>query len=48
MQDGMCLAVSADEKTPASREKGLTRVLEILDFLHMTQRAIGIGDLAKV
>ncbi|WP_027053924.1 IclR family transcriptional regulator [Mesorhizobium erdmanii] len=47
MQDGNALAVSADEKTTASREKGLNRVLEILDFLHTTQRAIGIGDLAK-
>ncbi|ESW66166.1 IclR family transcriptional regulator [Mesorhizobium sp. M1148] len=35
------------DKTSGSREKGLNRVLEILDFLHVTQRAIGIGDLAK-
>ncbi|PZV38400.1 IclR family transcriptional regulator [Mesorhizobium kowhaii] len=47
MQDGSALAVSADEKTSGSREKGLNRVLEILEFLHTTQRAIGIGDLAK-
>jgi DNA-binding IclR family transcriptional regulator len=36
-----------DEKTAGSREKGLNRVLQILEFLHVTQRAIGIGDLAK-
>ncbi|TIT45719.1 MAG: IclR family transcriptional regulator, partial [Mesorhizobium sp.] len=47
MQDGNAPAISADEKTTASREKGLNRVLEILEFLHTTQRAIGIGDLAK-
>ena len=46
MQDGNALAVSDSEKTAGSREKGLNRVLEILDFLHTTQRAIGIGDLA--
>lgn len=41
-------AVSADEERPAnSREKGLNRVLHILEFLHATQRAIGIGELAK-
>jgi DNA-binding IclR family transcriptional regulator len=37
----------AADKTSGSREKGLNRVLEILEFLHVTQRAIGIGDLAK-
>jgi DNA-binding IclR family transcriptional regulator len=47
MQDGSALALSAGEKIAGSREKGLNRVLEILEFLHMTQRAIGIGDLAK-
>lgn len=47
MQDGSALAISAGEKTPGSREKGLNRVLEILEFLHATQRATGIGDLAK-
>src|SRR3569623_619204 len=47
MQDGSVLAASADEKAPGSSEKGLNRVLEILEFLHTTQRAIGIGDLAK-
>lgn len=47
MQDGNALAVSAGEKISGSREKGLNRVLEILEFLHTTQRAIGIGDLAK-
>jgi DNA-binding IclR family transcriptional regulator len=47
MQDGNALAVLAGEKISGSREKGLNRVLEILEFLHTTQRAIGIGDLAK-
>ncbi|MCA0047672.1 IclR family transcriptional regulator [Mesorhizobium sp. B283B1A] len=47
MQDTNTLAVSAGEKISGSREKGLNRVLEILEFLHTTQRAIGIGDLAK-
>ncbi|TIM97088.1 MAG: IclR family transcriptional regulator [Mesorhizobium sp.] len=47
MQDGNALALSAGEKISGSREKGLNRVLEILEFLHTTQRAIGIGDLAK-
>ena len=47
MQDGNAPAVSADEKISGSREKGLNRVLEILEFLHTTQRATGIGDLAK-
>ncbi|MBZ9767560.1 IclR family transcriptional regulator [Mesorhizobium sp. CA6] len=38
----------ADEERPAgSREKGLNRALNILEFLHANQRAIGIGDLAK-
>jgi DNA-binding IclR family transcriptional regulator len=37
----------AEDKVSGSREKGLNRVLEILEFLHTTQRAIGIGDLAK-
>ncbi|CDX34408.1 Transcriptional regulator [Mesorhizobium sp. ORS 3359] len=38
----------ADEERPAgSREKGLNRVLNILEFLHANQRAIGIGELAK-
>src|ERR1044072_7144796 len=37
----------AAEKTSGSRERGVSGVLEILDFLHGTQRAIGIGDLAK-
>ncbi|RVD13042.1 IclR family transcriptional regulator, partial [Mesorhizobium sp. M7A.F.Ca.ET.027.02.1.1] len=47
MQDGNASALSAGEKISGSREKGLNRVLEILEFLHTTQRAIGIGDLAK-
>ncbi|MER9569150.1 IclR family transcriptional regulator [Mesorhizobium opportunistum] len=47
MQDTNALAASAGEKISGSREKGLNRVLEILEFLHTTQRAIGIGDLAK-
>ncbi|MDX8490601.1 IclR family transcriptional regulator [Mesorhizobium sp. VK22B] len=52
MQDGETLsewpAVGTDEEKPAnSREKGLNRVLHILEFLHATQRAIGIGELAK-
>ncbi|TIT75071.1 MAG: IclR family transcriptional regulator, partial [Mesorhizobium sp.] len=52
MQDGESLAEwpagGMDEEKPAnSREKGLNRVLHILEFLHATQRAIGIGELAK-
>ena len=52
MQDGIGVTdrpdiSPAEDKTPGSREKGLNRVLEIFEFLHMTQRAIGIGDLAK-
>ncbi|RUV05569.1 IclR family transcriptional regulator, partial [Mesorhizobium sp. M7A.T.Ca.TU.009.01.3.1] len=47
MQDGNASALSAGVKISGSREKGLNRVLEILEFLHTTQRAIGIGDLAK-
>ncbi|PBB37212.1 ArsR family transcriptional regulator [Mesorhizobium sp. WSM3864] len=52
MQDGETLtewqAGSSDEERPAnSREKGLNRALHILEFLHATQRAIGIGELAK-
>ncbi|MDX8499633.1 IclR family transcriptional regulator [Mesorhizobium sp. VK4C] len=52
MQDGETLsewpAIGTDEEKPAnSREKGLNRVLHILEFLHATQRAIGIGELAK-
>ena len=52
MQDGEALtewhAASSDEGRPAnSREKGLNRALHILEFLHATQRAIGIGELAK-
>ncbi|AZO11153.1 MULTISPECIES: IclR family transcriptional regulator [unclassified Mesorhizobium] len=52
MQDGETLtewqAGGADEERPAnSREKGMNRVLHILEFLHATQRAIGIGELAK-
>ncbi|WP_192247048.1 IclR family transcriptional regulator [Mesorhizobium silamurunense] len=52
MQDGKTLAEwptgGVDEERPAkSREKGLNRVLHILEFLHATQRAIGIGELAK-
>ena len=37
----------AEDKVSGAREKGLNRGLEILQFLHTTQRAIGIGDLAK-
>ncbi|MBZ9818728.1 IclR family transcriptional regulator [Mesorhizobium sp. CA4] len=52
MQDGEMLtewpSEGADEERPAgSREKGLNRALNILEFLHANQRAIGIGDLAK-
>ncbi|RWA66042.1 IclR family transcriptional regulator [Mesorhizobium sp.] len=52
MQDGKTLsewpAIGTDEEKPAnSREKGLNRVLHILEFLLATQRAIGIGELAK-
>jgi len=52
MQDGETLTgwptVGMDEEKPAnSREKGLNRVLHILEFLHANQRAIGIGELAK-
>lgn len=52
MQDGETLtgwpAAGMDEEKPAnSREKGLNRVLHILEFLHANQRAIGIGELAK-
>lgn len=52
MQDGEALtewqAAGSDEERPAnSREKGLNRALHILEFLHATQRAIGIGELAK-
>ncbi len=52
MQDGNGLAAVSDlgpdeDRISGSREKGLTRVLQILEFLHTTQRAIGIGDLAK-
>jgi DNA-binding IclR family transcriptional regulator len=32
---------------PVSREKGLDRAVQILDFLHAHQRPIAIGDLAK-
>ncbi|TPN78578.1 IclR family transcriptional regulator [Mesorhizobium sp. CU2] len=52
MQDGETLTewptVDADEERPAnSREKGLNRVLHMLEFLHANQRAIGVGELAK-
>ncbi|WP_217573091.1 IclR family transcriptional regulator [Mesorhizobium sp. GbtcB19] len=52
MQDAETLAeqppAGADEERPAnSREKGLNRVLHILEFLHANQRAIGVGELAK-
>ncbi|CCV11045.1 IclR family transcriptional regulator [Mesorhizobium sp. STM 4661] len=52
MQDGNALAARLDtgpgeDRTSGSREKGLNRVLHILEFLHATQRAVGIGDLAK-
>ncbi|WP_296744990.1 IclR family transcriptional regulator [Mesorhizobium sp.] len=38
---------AAEERPANSREKGLNRVLHILEFLHATQRAVGIGELAK-
>ncbi len=38
---------AGDERPAGSREKGLNRVLNILEFLHANQRAIGIGELAK-
>jgi DNA-binding IclR family transcriptional regulator len=38
---------TSDERASNSREKGLNRVLHMLEFLHATQRAIGIGELAK-
>ncbi|MDX8456842.1 IclR family transcriptional regulator [Mesorhizobium sp. VK9D] len=52
MQDSEMLSVwpteGAGEERPAgSREKGLNRVLNMLEFLHANQRAIGIGELAK-
>ncbi|WP_027168648.1 IclR family transcriptional regulator [Mesorhizobium sp. WSM3224] len=52
MQDGKALSEwttdgAEAEKPASSREKGLNRVLHILEFLHATQRAIGIGELAK-
>ncbi|PDQ22514.1 ArsR family transcriptional regulator [Mesorhizobium sanjuanii] len=52
MQDGNALAARLDtgpdgDRLSGSREKGLNRVLHILEFLHTTQRAVGIGDLAK-
>src|SRR3569832_186275 len=52
MQDGATLTDRptggmGEEKPANSREKGLNRVLHILEFLHATQRAIGIGELAK-
>ncbi|TIT59747.1 MAG: winged helix-turn-helix transcriptional regulator, partial [Mesorhizobium sp.] len=52
MQDGNALAARSEagpdeDKIASSREKGLNRVLHILEFLHANQRAIGIGDLAK-
>ncbi|PTE08959.1 IclR family transcriptional regulator [Mesorhizobium helmanticense] len=52
MQDGNALAARLDigpgeDRISVSREKGLNRVLHILEFLHTTQRAVGIGDLAK-
>ena len=47
MQDGNAPAVSAGREDFGLPRKGLNRVLEILEFLHTTQRAIGIGDLAK-
>ncbi|RJT40977.1 IclR family transcriptional regulator [Mesorhizobium waimense] len=52
MQDGIGVTDRpdigpAEDKVSGSREKGLNRVLEIFEFLHTTQRAIGIGDLAK-
>lgn len=52
MQDGNTLAARLDigpdeDRISGSREKGLNRVLHILEFLHTTQRAVGIGDLAK-
>ena len=52
MQDSETMSArrsgGAGEDRPAgSREKGLNRVLNILEFLHANQRAIGIGELAK-
>ena len=52
MQDSETLAgwpsEAVDEARPVgSREKGLNRVLNMLEFLHANQRAIGIGELAK-
>jgi DNA-binding IclR family transcriptional regulator len=38
---------AGEERPAGSREKGLNRVLNILEFLHANQRAIGIGELAK-
>lgn len=35
------------DRVSGSREKGLNRVLEMLEFLHAGQRAIGIGELAR-
>jgi DNA-binding IclR family transcriptional regulator len=47
MQDRNVPEIETGAKTAPSREKGLNRVLEILDFLHATQRAVGIGELAR-
>jgi DNA-binding IclR family transcriptional regulator len=38
---------AGEERPAGSREKGLNRVLNMLEFLHANQRAIGIGELAK-
>ena len=49
MQDGEALAdwpaEDANQEKPAtSREKGLNRVLHMLEFLHANQRAIGMYE----
>jgi DNA-binding IclR family transcriptional regulator len=38
---------AGEERPAGSREKGLNRVLNMLEFLHANQRAIAIGELAK-
>ena len=38
---------AAESSKPASRERSLDRVIEMLEFLHINQHPIGIGELAK-
>src|SRR5262245_40157669 len=36
-----------EQRAAGSREKGLTRAFEILEYLHSVQRPVSIGDLAR-